>query len=238
MKKNLNALIIFCLVAFFPLKSMSQNGAYSFEYTFGTSTPLGDFRDNNGQNDGAGFAKGGFSGELNLLYHLKSGNLAIIGSVVSQSNSFDADGYDRELSLETPGADWSIRSDAYSMASYLIGAQKEFEINEKFNFSGRAQLGISFGKEPEMVVREYSSGYWSVYTSNYAAGVALQLGGQLKYRVSNQLSYIVNARYIRSNFEFESTSNYNSFGEFRTYSYPKSFNGLNLSVGLSVNLTK
>lgn len=238
MKYHYHAFILFCLIVSTPLTTIAQNSTYSFEYTFGTSTPLGNFRDNNGQNDDAGYAKGGFSSEINVLYHLKSENLAIIGSLVSQSNTFDTDGYDRELSLATPGADWSIRSEAYSMASYLIGAQKEFDINEKFNFSGRAQLGISFGKDPEMVVREYTSGYWSVYTSNYAAGVALQLGGQLKYRVSNHLSYLVNARYISSNFEFENTNNFNSLGEYRTYTYPKSFNGLNLSLGLSVNLTK
>ena len=216
----------------------AQKGTLSTEYSFGFSTPLGDFGEANSQNSGSGYANTGYSSHAGIRYQLNDGGFNILLSAQSQANAFDVAAYDREITLLDPSLNWSVTADIYSMSAFLAGLQQDFKVSDKTQIGVLAQLGLSFAEDPMMSVMELNTGYWWVSSNNYSAAMAFRFGGQARVQFANNFHFIVSANYLASKHKFSNTETFYSIGDYETYSYSKRFNTLNIQFGLAADLYK
>ena len=216
----------------------AQKGTLSIEYSIGSSIPLGDFSEANSQNSGSGYANTGLSSLAGIRYQLNDGGFNVLLSAQTQANALDVAAYDRELTLLTPGSNWSVTSDIYTMSAFLAGFQQDFKVSDKTQVGVVAQLGLSFAEDPMMSLMEFNTGYWLVSSSNYSAAVAFKFGGQARVQFANNFYLTVSANYLASDHEFTNTELFFSDGDYQQSSFSKKFNTFNIQLGLAADLYK
>ena len=237
MLKNFQRISAFLCIGWVSILS-AQKGTLSIEYSYGSSIPLGDFREANSQNYSSGYAKTGFSSQAGLKYQINEGGFSVVLSTQTQAHNFDVASYDREITLLDPTLNWSIVAEIYSMSAFLAGLQQDFKVSEKTKVGVIAQLGLGLAKDPMMSIMELNSGYWSVSTNNYASAVAFKFGGQAKINFAKNFYVTVSANLMAADFDFKQTEAFYSNGDYESYSYSKDFNTFNVQLGLAADLYK
>lgn len=144
---NAIALLLFCSV---PTTNLIGQDKGYIGLGLGPSFALGDFASVDGDNDNAGFAKGGLLFDLSFGYKLND-RFGFAGLIRSQAHTVNADALARAGAL--PGYLLTVQADAYGIGAYFLGGYGSFEINESMSFETRAMIGYAVTQAPAVNYR-------------------------------------------------------------------------------------
>ena len=221
-------------LAFNNANAQSNRSVY-LDYSYGISSPLGDFASRNLNNDEAGFAKGGLSSSFTIGYDFNDKGFGILLKSQSHVNLFNSNGYQRELNNSSTGI-WSVYGDNYVTSSYLLGAKKIINLTSKSTFDFRALLGLAFCKTPQIESFESTLPYWFVELPTYASTLGYQIGLGYQYQANKRISIIASFEYFGASPEFGDITSYASSGSIFLNTRTQPMNVINTKIGVGVNL--
>jgi hypothetical protein len=118
-------------------------------YHRGTSSPTGDFRSTDFDEESAAYAQVGIVQDLSFSYKLRP-KFGLIALLRGQVNSINVGNYAQDLANyfgeSTPSGTTSVRveTSGYTAGGFMVGAYGSLPIIEKLSFEPRFLLGIYF----------------------------------------------------------------------------------------------
>jgi hypothetical protein len=226
--------LVIQIIAINQANAQSNRSVY-LDYSYGLSSPLGDFASRNFNNEEAGFAKGGLSSSFTIGYDFIDKGFGFLFKTQSHVNVFNAVGYQRELNKTTTGY-WTAYGDNYVTSSLMLGAKKNINLTPKSTLDFRALLGLAICKTPEIEAFESSLPYWFVELPTYASTLGYQLGLGYQYQVNKRLSLIASFEYFGAAPEFGDITSYASSGSIFSDTRSQKMNVVNTRIGIGINL--
>lgn len=222
------------LMLFANVHGQAKRAIY-LDYSYGVSSPLGDFASRNINNDEAGFAKGGLSSSFTIGYDFIDKGFGILFKTQSHANFFNSNGYQRELNQTTTGY-WTVYGGNYATSSFMLGAKKNINLTTKSTLDFRALLGLALCRTPQIESYESSLPYWFVELPTYASTLGYQLGLGYQYQANKRISIIASFEYFGASPEFGDITSYASSGSIFLNTRTQPMNVINTKIGVAVNL--
>lgn len=222
-------------LAFNNAKAQSNRSVY-LDYSYGISSPLGDFASRNFNNSDAGFAKGGLSSSFTIGYDFNDKGFGLLFKSQSHINMFNADDYAKQLNRFTDDGFWYVSGNFYSMNTFMLGVKKWIDLSPKSKVDAHVLLGYAMAKTPQIEVYESFLPYWGVELAAFSNTVGFQLGLAYEYQINNRLSLIASMEYFGASAEFEDITSYTSSGKIYSDTRNQKMNVINTRIGLGVNL--
>jgi hypothetical protein len=228
MKKEiiLLSLVLFAITAF---SQETRKGLIGI--SLGPSIPLGDYADNDGDNEDAGFAMTGLHLNLNFNYKFNE-NLGFAALWTGNAHPIDVDEMvDLFWSID-PSLNWEVETEAWSSGSLMGGLLVSFPY-DKVDFDIKGLIGYSSSTIPNIDVTA-SDGSTAVNIKQneaVAMAFAVNLGAGLRYNVSDKIALTINMDYFSTKPEFEVATTSN-FGYSSNDDFKQTINMLNISFGI------
>ncbi len=170
----------------------AQNKGY-VALSFGGSSPLGDFADNNAANNNSGLAKFAASLDLSLGYKLGK-NFGVAVLIKKQSFPCDSDALTKYYQAnygDIAGA--SVGN--WNLTYIMVGGYGSFPIDKKWSFESKILLGAALATSPEISIKTTSNQTGS-FASKSGNGLALLYNVGVKYDVGKKICLLFNLDYI------------------------------------------
>ena len=228
--------IIFSMIYVFAF-SQTNNGC--FEASFGPSIPIGNFGSSNINSDYSGFATTGFV--YNLIFSYKLGKyFGIIGSYREQSNNFNNAAIEESLSKMNPSIAFDVRSNAWKINGFMIGAFGLFPLKENthINFETRAIIGFQHATSPA-ISTVGTQGYLSAWTEQQSApsnALSYLLSMGFKYKTNKTLCVFITINYFNSEPEFDNVKMTSSTNSTLFEHFKQNMGTVNVEGGIGLNL--
>lgn len=213
-----------------------SNRSVYLDYSYGISSPLGDFASRNFNNENAGFAKGGLSSSFTIGYDFTDKGFGLLFKSQSHINIFNADDYAKQLNRITDDGFWYVSGNFYSMSTFMLGVKKWVDLSPKSKLDARVLLGYAIAKTPQIEVYESFLPYWGVELAAYSNTIGFQIGLAYEYQVNKRLSLIANMEYFGASAEFVDIISYTSLGGIYSDTRNQKMNVINTRIGIGVNL--
>ena len=140
--------------------------------SYGTTFPLGDFRDSDISNPDAGFAKNGQKFDIFTAIPFKD-KIKITGVFRYQSFSTEVEDLINQFREENPGVEFTGSSEDWQTFYFLVGMAYRIKISKKFGFSPRFGLGPLFVKSPGINIDNTGGGITNNFNRSSETGVGL-----------------------------------------------------------------
>jgi hypothetical protein len=202
----------------------------------GASIPYGDFSSGDFENNGAGYAKTGFS--LSTSYdHRITYNFGVSGLLIVHSNPWDED--DLIDGIEADSLDFadklSVATSNWSSFGILVGPFLYVPLGEDFNFDIKATIGMYNIFAPEIVISGTQSNgeNFSLRFLKYSGiGFAWNLGTTIRYKITNNRYIVLSGNYLSSTITFNDIERFNENGIITKESFDQNFTTLNITAGV------
>ena len=198
----------------------------------GPSFPVGDYADDDLNNDQAGLAKTGFSLFLLDFGYKFHRNIGIAASWFGGSNPVDAQVLADGLAYNIGGA-WTVESGAFSYGGLFVGPMFSIPL-KKVDLDLRVVGGFATGFFPEIKVRSNTGVNFNQESANGSC-FAYSIGAGTRVHFSKKLSFIARVDYIAMTPETEVTIDYVGGAE-ETFDVEQPMNTVNLNLGLAFRL--
>lgn len=235
---KLQLLLLFLTFLLVSASSYCQKPRAFLGISAGVSIPSGDFSSGDYENNGAGYAKTGFS--LKTSYdHRISYNFGISGLLLVHSNPWDED----ELidGIEADSLDiidkLSVATSNWSSFGILVGPSLYIPINEHLNFDIKATIGMYNAYAPEIVIsgtRSNGENFTLRLLKYNGIGFAWNIGATVRYKITKSRYIIIGGDYLSSTINFKDIDRFNENGIITTESFDQSFKTLNISAGIGL----
>ncbi len=229
-------LLLFILTSTFVSNCFSQDKGY-IAFSFGSSTPIGDFASKDPNNDAAGYAKSGLS--LDISMGIKFGkHLGMSALFRGQANSTETQAIADQITKQNPGISGTVESNAWSIGGYMIGGYGSFPISEKVSFDTKVMFGFLTATSPEILLNLNGPGgtAWIKQHSSSSSTFAYLVSAGFKYDVGNRVCLLANFDYLGANPEFNNVETTTSNNGSSKTSFSQSFGTINLGIGIGYRL--
>jgi len=163
---------------------------------FGPSFPIGNFGDNDFNNDEAGFAARGVQYAVMEFGVKFVPNFGIAASIRGSSIPMDVQYLADQYALEY-GGQFTVESSRWGFGGLHVGPVFSFPIG-KLEIDLRLMTGLMFAVSPELTVTQNTTGQSDNQNSEVGTSLALSLGIGLKYHISDRFTILAVAEYQRA----------------------------------------
>lgn len=224
------------LLTILSLSSYAQKPQAYWGITAGASLPLGDFANDNLENNGDGFAKTGFS--IKTSYdHRITYNFGISGLLLVHSNPWDDEALLNSIDRDSVNVvdQLSVSTSNWSSIGILLGPFLYVPVNDLLNFEIKATIGFYNAYAPEIVIsgtRSNGENYSLRFLKYSDIGFAWNLGSTIRYNISGTKYLTVSGDYLSSTIKFDNIERFNENGVISRDSFEQVFTTFNITAGI------
>lgn len=246
MNKYITILIIIVLAIIPFSKTFAQ---VNVDISMGTSVPIGAFADNDNASNKAGFAKPGFTMNIDGNYFL-NGRLSISGRVTMGNLTIDEDAFygklrDEVISyLPDSAADMNFNAGSWLWISPMVGFKYNYPIvSNRTWFEAGIFTGVNFIYIPDhsLMVDDVAGKQYVIAenTKQTDISIPVMIDAGIKTQINKNMCFNVKVSYFQSKAEFEHKSYLRKYGESEIHKeihstdYAVPVKTLQFSVGLT-----